>query len=302
MLTNCLHTSPSEPSQVTFLDMSKAELVTSLAYDMATVTRLKENIDHFFSLFDIRNSERRPLQIHRVLCACIYFGICRLVYPTGLTLGEELTELVPSGTSRLLRPTQRLRWYIATVMPYVIVSLLPTTPLSKFFHTMLTDVWFSLSPNPRSTSFFEQLIKPKKFHPVCVHPDSGLIAPKWLFPVYGIITVIASTKEFLGSLVKPKHVHFAEAAGESCQSPGPPCAICMDPIVSSTATICGHVFCWRCIMDWCVSGELDDQGGVPCPTCRTSCKASDLVALVNYAPSSGKGAFWRRPIILNSNR
>ena len=282
--------------------MSKAELVTSLAYDMATVSRLKENLDHLLSVFDIRNRERRPLQASRLICACIYFGICRLVYRSGLTLGEELVELVPRGNPRL-RPRHRLRWYLATIMPYLVASLIPNKSLARFLQTLLTDVWFCLYPSPCATSLSEHILKGKTFRPVCVHPDSGLTAPSWLFPTYGMVTLITATKEFLATWVKPKHVRFSISEDDVVSPPstGPPCAICMDPILVSTATICGHVFCWNCIMDWCVSGEQDGEGGVPCPTCRTSCKASDLVALVNYAPSNIT-VFWRKPLILNSDR
>ncbi len=279
--------------------MSKAELVTSLAYDMATVSRLKENIDHLLSVFDVRNSKRMPVTAHRFVCACIYFGLCRLMYPTGLTLGEELVELVPSGPHRL-RPIQRLKWYIATIVPHIIFCLQPDTPIMKLIGTFLTDVWFSFSQNPGSTTLVEEVIKRTSFRPVCVHPNSGFVAPRWLFPLYGIVSGLKAIHEFFHSQTSID-ISTVEVKRPT-RINGPPCVICMEPIHICTASICGHVFCWACIMDWCVTGEKDDESGVPCPTCRTSCKASDLVPLVNYAPSGSNEAIWKKPIILNSAR
>ena len=273
---------------------------------MATVTRMKENIDHIFSLFDLRSFDRRPLQSNRLLITCIYYAICRLVYKSGLTLGEELVELVPHNSSRL-SPSRRIRWYLVTIIPYVASSFLRTSPLAKLMQTILTDVWFSLSPSPGSTSLIEDMLKPARFRPVCVHPESGLNAPAWLFPAYGIITLISSFNEYISACRPRKNVpneplDTLPVDGLLCNSKNPPCAICMDPIQRSTATICGHVFCWDCIMDWCASGEEDDDGGVPCPNCRISCKVSDLVPLVHYAPSSSLKPFWKRTLLLDSHR
>jgi hypothetical protein len=282
--------------------MSRAELVTSLAYDMATVSRLKENIDQVLSVFDIRNTNRMPITAHRFICACFYFGICRLMYPSGLTLGEELVELVPSGNPRL-KPTQRLKWYLATMIPHFILMYRSESPIMKLVKTLLSEVWFSvISKNPGSTTLVEEVIKPASFRPVCVHPKSGLLAPAWLFPAYGVASGLKAIMDFLQSRLKVDYKPRAILEVKTRRLlNGQPCVICMEPINVYTATVCGHVFCWDCILDWCVSGEQDAEGGVPCPTCRTSCRPSDLVPLVNYAPSGSTSAVWTRPIILNSD-
>jgi len=48
------------------------------------------------------------------------------------------------------------------------------------------------------------------------------------------------------------------------------CLICSDPRVYTTATICGHLYCWDCITKWCLTRSI-------CPYCRTPQKLNQLV-------------------------
>jgi peroxin-10 len=53
------------------------------------------------------------------------------------------------------------------------------------------------------------------------------------------------------------------------------CALCMERVSVPSATACGHLFCWSCIIPWC-------QMRAECPLCRQPCQPQSIVRLYQF--------------------
>lgn len=53
------------------------------------------------------------------------------------------------------------------------------------------------------------------------------------------------------------------------------CLICLDNYKDVSSTICGHLFCWKCIIEYLESNSK-------CPKCRRACYSSQVIYLQNY--------------------
>ncbi|KAG5189894.1 peroxisome biogenesis factor 10 [Tribonema minus] len=53
------------------------------------------------------------------------------------------------------------------------------------------------------------------------------------------------------------------------------CALCMGPREHTAATLCGHLFCWECIVGWC---ETNPE----CPLCRQPAEPQSIVCVYHY--------------------
>ncbi|XP_046674933.1 peroxisome biogenesis factor 10-like [Homalodisca vitripennis] len=100
------------------------------------------------------------------------------------------------------------------------------------------------------------------------------------FKLLGIVTAIHLIGTSMHSSWKwfftPKTSEFAavEEPASQCAS-ARKCPLCLEERRNVSATPCGHLFCWSCILEW-----LQTQN--QCPLCRERVEPSRIVPLKNY--------------------
>lgn len=85
--------------------------------------------------------------------------------------------------------------------------------------------------------------------------------------------------KFLSSMVPDRKASAGtDESGSNQADASRRCPLCLESRKQSTATPCGHLFCWGCITSWCANKA-------ECPLCREKFAMSRLIFLQNYDPN-----------------
>lgn len=281
----------------------RGDLLAAQVYDMSLVSKIHDQLVSLCLLFQRGGRASVP---NRVFSAILYFTASRIFHPSGMTVGEEIGEIVTLN----LDMRKRMRLFAGSIMSSlftdcVLANLEESNPEIKKvceIFLALNDAWFFLSRKPSSPFFPEGLVRPR---PVPLLQDSRLDIPKYVRYMAGLsylAKALNASKKLLYPVSAQKAFNSAYLEDPKMEKlpmrrlnwTSGTCAVCMGDMSEPTATVCGHVFCWSCIQEW------TSEDGSPCPKCRTVSHPQELLSLVNYAPSHTPWEpFWNKPVILS---
>lgn len=217
-------------------------------------------------------------------------ALCQLSYYAATTLserqtiGEEYTGIVqvirksgrfvlPSAVKRLIMVA--LQTLAPVLIEKLLIPKLPgdrkalATQIVQLVHN-LNLMWFYYNGLFHHLSKRFCQIEYAKLNPMNYqHPNLKWI--KVLALINGLI-ILYKFYQQLKKLQQPKDIKI----GGSMVRTEKKCPLCLEARSNPTSTICGHIFCWACIVN-CIQSKPE------CPICRETLDSTKIVPLLNYA-------------------
>ncbi|KAI4485066.1 hypothetical protein M0802_012807 [Mischocyttarus mexicanus] len=271
---------------------NQAEILRSHQRDLDFVLQLQEK------LFDILHDFKNNRTLYRYLISDVSAKLIYFVFTSGMgnqTLGEEYTGIVqanikayriPSLSARimamileyfgertLLRGLGLLQRYVndsgtrlteqsVKLLNLILSRLQSIIPLLILIHKSIFYI------SGRYYSLGKRLTK-IDYAKVYGTPSADKVS--WGLRLLGIITLMQSVLKIWQNESQQRnneeHIKLTETdVHRSCQ-------LCTEAI-STTATPCGHIFCWPCISNWL-------RNKPQCPFCRENVPPQRIVYLMN---------------------
>ena len=281
----------------------REDVLVSFHKDAEYATTLREAVDEVSTrIFGVRKVNAWANEIHHLVPYALYF--IPLWFLQKQTLGEESTQTweYPFGRSqRLMRMTLRVmlpyfcatrltRWKDAlqtmhrfhTAMFFVNGSYfdLPARLVNACSLTSNADAILQAGQPKRLLSHPLQIIGLLMLLELAIRLYRVLktlwvryrrmtslhilqdISRNLLSFIDDLSAVVFGTKARAQKQVEPKNTTATEPTAKS----GKECILCLEAIKNTAVTACGHVYCWDCLMNYCVATKSPD---VPvCPMCR----------------------------------
>ncbi|KAK3758105.1 hypothetical protein RRG08_006680 [Elysia crispata] len=189
----------------------------------------------------------------------------------------KLENLLQTSTSINLTPAARE--VILNLLPLVrkTVSVIHRCHLAMFY---IHGVFYHIAKRLTGIHYIQYMTKER---------SEGSMRPFQILGILSFLQLVSSLLLHLGYLVVALHNgknsrlpsetnSFVEADTSGTNIPASEkCPLCLGRRHQSTLTPCGHLYCWKCIHEWCVTKQ-------ECPLCRDQFPVNRLIALQNFDP------------------
>ncbi|XP_055624874.1 peroxisome assembly protein 10-A [Toxorhynchites rutilus septentrionalis] len=283
----------------------QAEIIRSIQKDQTYIDEIRGQLSDILLMVSQRSWFR-----YSALCkliAEILYHHYTIVHNLQ-TLGEEYTGIIQVDSHYVMLPNKALQ-LVTILLEYggelvverVLTRLQTVVDRSE---DMLPEAKQSLNKGIDFLKFIVPYVR--GFHTSLFYINGGkyhiskqltginyVLIRNWLkenhsiygFRILGVVTLLQLVLSLVVKFVEHRKRAKVQSSGKRVATQGSPsedcttssrkCALCMEPAVNVSATQCGHLFCWHCILNWLDERQI-------CPICREAIKKSRVIRLQNF--------------------
>ncbi|XP_062538339.1 peroxisome assembly protein 10-B [Armigeres subalbatus] len=289
----------------------QAEIIRTIQKDQTYIDEIRSQLSDILLLVSQRNWFKYN-HLCKLIAEVLYHHYA--IVHNLQTLGEEYTGIIQVDSNYVMLPNKALQIFsilleyggehvvdrILTRLQTEIDRSQEMLPEAKERFVKLLDGLKFIVPYVRGFHTSAFYICGGKYHiSKRLTGINYILIRNWLkenhsiygFRILGVVTLL----QLLLSLVvkwseQRRKVRISSAKGETSSqqwtvvpvasesahvSRSSKCSLCMEMAVDLSATQCGHLFCWVCILNW-----LDERP--ICPICREAIKKSRVIRLQNF--------------------
>lgn len=276
------------------------DILRSAQKDQAIAASMADDLSELASLSLGALSSRYTMEIS-VLSATLYSALTTAA--GSRTLGEEYCDIYPvDGSLRTPSIPRRMALVVLQCLtPYIYKKLLhharrspSTQPWARYWNTLIDVLHSTEHVVTQLLRLHTALFYLYGMYESVARRLTGL---RYLYtgkdgrrPRYTVLgymllgqLVVAALLKYRQAVVQeqeePKFTKVEEDnRSQEAQDQGT-CSLCLFSRTRTTITECGHLFCWRCIAEWC-------RERPQCPLCRQGITLPGLLCLSHYTPQS----------------